>query len=260
VISIVWRTVNYRQYATQLMGFQRSPIPEYGIRFLVRLVNTGSAPKISSFFGLRSQSAISKDDQSTLLKLQEMQFIEETEGKFFSSSTSYKLTELGIFYLLLEMEEYPPVLLTKYTESIVLQTLVYQYFEIQTIKRCTASMYSEISKYLRQCCTSTIARLHSLKSSPSENDSNERVRELELDLTWLAKMLVLKLAMMYSEAGILRSTEGMTKDNAKVALYELENDMKRVLSKDNRFRKILDSAYSEVSEGHEEIRKISDQL
>lgn len=151
------------------------------------------------------------------------------------------------------------MLLIKYPESIVLQTLIYQFFNAQTIKRCTANMYSEITRYLKQCCTATIARLDSLKSSPTEDDLNERIKELELDLTWLAKILVLKLAMMYSEAGILRSTAGMTKDNAKVAMYELENDMKRVLSKDNKFGKILDTAYSELSEGHQEIRKMSEE-
>jgi hypothetical protein len=251
--------VGYKQYATHLMGFRRSSIPEYGIRFLIRLVNTGSAPKISSFFGLRGQSSVSKDDQSTILKLQEMQLIEEGQGKFFSGSANYKLTEQGIFYLLSELEEYPPVLLIKYSESLVLQTLIYQFFDTQTIKRCTANMYSEITKYLKQCCTTTIAKLDSLKSSPTEDDLSERIKELELDLTWLAKILVLKLAMMYSEAGILSSTAGMTKDNAKVAMYELENDMKRVLSKDNKFRKILDTANNDLSEGYQEIRKMSEE-
>jgi hypothetical protein len=169
------------------------------------------------------------------------------------------LTEQGIFYLLSELEEYPPVLLIKYPESVVLQTLIYQFFNPQTIKRCTANVYSEITKYLKQCCTTTIARLDSLKSSQTENDLKERIKELELDLTLLAKILVLKLAMMYSEAGILRSTAGMTRDNAKVAMYELENDMKRVLSKDNKFRNILDTAYNELSEGHQEIRKMSEE-
>ncbi len=251
--------MSYKQYATHLMRFKRSSIPEYGIRFLIRLVNTGSGPKISSFFGLRGQSSVSKGDQSTIMKLQEMQLIEEGEGKFFSGSTNYKLTDQGIFYLLSELEEYPPVLMIKYPESIVLQTLIYQFFNVQTIKRCTASMYSEITKYLKQCCSATITRLDSLKSSPTEDDLNERIKELELDLTWLAKILVLKLAMMYSEAGILRSTSGMTKDNARVAMYELENDMKRVLSKDNKFRKILVTAYSEVSEGQQEIRRMSEE-
>ncbi|HYZ65821.1 MAG TPA: hypothetical protein VE574_03750, partial [Nitrososphaeraceae archaeon] len=82
------------------MGFVSSSTPEYGTRFLIKLVNSGSGPRISSFFGLRGQSAISKSDQSTALKLLEKQFIEEGEGKLFSGSASYRLTERGIFYLL----------------------------------------------------------------------------------------------------------------------------------------------------------------
>jgi hypothetical protein len=35
--------------------------------------------------------------------------------------------------------------------------------------------------------------------------------------------------------------------------------MKRVLSKDNKFGKILDTAYSELSEGHQEIRKMAEE-
>ena len=252
--------MDYKQYANQIMGFVSSSTPEYGIRFLVKLVNSGSGPRISSFFGLRGQSAISKSDQSTALKLLEKQYIEEGEGKLFSGSAGYRLTERGIFYLLSELEEYPPVLLIKYSESNVLQTLIYQFFEAHTIKRCTASMYSEITRYLKQCCATTISRLDSLRNSPTEQNLDENIRELELDLTWLAKILVLKIAMMYSEAGILRSTAGMTKDNAKVALYELENDMKRVLSKDNKFRNFLDSAYGEIAEGYQELRKLSEEV
>jgi hypothetical protein len=50
----------------------------------------------------------------------------------------------------------------------------------------------------------------------------------------------------------------MTNDNAKVALYELENDMKGLLSKDSKFKKFLGIAHDEMIEGYEEIRKRSE--
>jgi hypothetical protein len=50
----------------------------------------------------------------------------------------------------------------------------------------------------------------------------------------------------------------MTKDNAKVALYELENDMKNLLAKDSRFKTFLNLTYGELVEGYEEIRKRSE--
>jgi hypothetical protein len=250
--------VDYRLYVTQVLDYNPSSISGDDMAFMVRLINSGSSPKISSYFRFRGQSATSKYEQSTARRLQEMKLIQSIEGKFLSGSTNYRLTEKGIFYALSKLEEYPPTLLIRYSDSNVLQTLVYQFFEVQTIKRCTASLYSEITRYLKACSTRTILSLEQIKNSRSEDHLNEHIRELELDLMWLGKILVLKLAMMYSEANILRSTAGMTKDNAKVALYELENDMKSLLAKDSRFRAFLNLTYGELVEGYEEIRKRSE--
>ena len=250
--------MDYKLYVTQVLDYNPYSISGDDMAFMVRLINSGSSPKISSYFRFRSQSAASKYEQSTARRLQEIMLIQSIEGKFLSGSTNYRLTEKGIFYALSKLEEYPPALLIRYSDSNVLQTLVYQFFEVQTIKRCTASLYAEITRYLKACSTRTISSLELIKNSRSEDYLNEHIRELELDLMWLAKILVLKLAMMYSEANILRSTSGMTKDNAKVALYELENDMKSLLAKDSRFKAFLNLTYGELVEGYEEIRKRSE--
>lgn len=250
--------MDYRLYVTQVLDHNPSSISGDDMAFMVRLINSGSSPKISSYFRFRSQSAASKYEQSTARRLQEIKLIQSIEGKFLSGSTNYRLTEKGIFYALSKLEEYPPALLIRYSECTVLQTLLYQFFEVQTIKRCTASLYAEITRYLKACSTRTISSLELIKNSRSEDHLKEHIRELELDLMWLAKILVLKLAMMYSEANILRSTSGMTKDNAKVALYELENDMKSLLAKDSRFKAFLNLTYGELVEGYEEIRKRSE--
>jgi hypothetical protein len=250
--------VDYRLYVTQVLDHNSSSISGDDMAFMVRLINSRSSPKISSYFRFRSQSAASKYEQSTARRLQEMKLIQSIEGKFLSGSINYRLTEKGIFYALSKMEEYPPTLLIRYSDSNVLQTLLYQFFEVQTIKRCTASLYAEITRYLKACSTRTISSLELIKNSRSEDHLNEYIRELELDLMWLVKILVLKLAMMYSEANILRSTSGITKDNAKVALYELENDMKSLLAKDSRFKAFLNLTYGELDEGYEEIRKRSE--
>lgn len=250
--------MDYKLYVTQVLDYNPSSISGDDMAFMVRLINSGSSPKISSYFRFRSQSAASKYEQSTARRLQEMKLIQSIEGKFLSGSINYRLTEKGIFYALSKLEEYPPALLIRYSECTVLQTLLYQFFGVQTIKRCTASLYAEITRYLKACSTRTISSLELIKNSRSEDYLNEHIRELELDLMWLAKILVLKFAMMYSEANILRSTSGMTKDNAKVALYELENDMKSLLSKDSRFKAFLNLTYGELVEGYEEIRKRSE--
>jgi hypothetical protein len=224
---------------------------------MVRVINSGSTPKIRSYFRFRSQSADSYE-QSAARRLLELELIQNIEGKFLSGSTNYGLTEKGIFCALLKLEEYPPALLIKYSNNNVLDTLVYQFLEVQTVKRCTASLYAEITRYLKGCTARTMSSLGGIKNSRSEEQKNERIKELELDLMWSAKILVLKLAMMYSEANILRSTSGVMKDNAKVAIYELENDTKGLLAKDNKFKTFLNLTYGELVEGYDEIRKRSE--
>jgi hypothetical protein len=250
--------VDYKLFATQLLDYNPSSVSADDMAFMVRVINSGSSPKIRSYFRFRSQSAASKYEQSAARRLLELGLIQIIEGKFLSGSTNYSLTEKGIFCALSKLEEYPPVLLIRYSNSNVLETLLYQFFEVQTIKKCTASLYAEVTRYLKRCTTRTISSLEGIKNSRSEEQKNERIRELDLDLMWSAKILVLKLAMMYSEANILRSTSGMTKDNAKVAIYELENETKGLLAKDSRFKAFLNLTYEELVEGYDEIRKRSE--
>jgi hypothetical protein len=249
--------VDYKLYATQLLDYNPSSVSSDDLAFMVKVINSGSTPKIRSYFRFRSQSADSYE-QSAARRLLELGLIQIIEGKFLSGSTSYRLTEKGIFCALSKLEEYPPALLIKYFNNNVLETLVYQFLEVQTVKRCTASLYAEITRYLKGCTARTMSSLGGIKNSRSEEQKNERIKELELDLMWSAKILVLKLAMMYSEANILRSTSEITKDNAKVAIYELENDTKGLLAKDNRFKTFLNLTYEELVEGYDEIRKRSE--
>jgi hypothetical protein len=249
--------VDYNLYATQLLDYKPTSVSSDDMAFMVKVINSGSTPKIRSYFRFRSQSTDSYE-QSVARKLLELELIQIIEGKFLSGSTNYGLTEKGIFCALSKLEEYPPALLIKYSNNNILETLVYQFLEVQTVKRCTASLYAEITKYLKGCTARTMSSLGGIKNSRSEEQKNERVKELELDLLWSAKILVLKLAMMYSEANILRSTSGVTKDNAKVAIYELENDTKGLLAKDNKFKTFLNLTYEELVEGYDEIRKRSE--
>jgi hypothetical protein len=249
--------VDYKLFATQLLDYNPTSVSSDDMAFMVKVINSGSTPKIRSYFRFRSQSADSYE-QLAARRLLEVGLIQIVEGKFLSGSTNYGLTEKGIFYALSKLEEYPPSLLIKYSNNNVLETLVYQFLDVQTVKRSTASLYAEITRYLKGCTAMTMSGLGGIKNSRSEEQKNERIKELELDLMWSAKILVLKLAMMYSEANILRSTSGMTNDNAKVAIYELENDAKGLLAKDNKFKMFLNLTYEELVEGYDEIRKRSE--
>jgi hypothetical protein len=53
---------------------------------------------------------------------------------------------------------------------------------------------------------------------------------------------------MYNESNLLADSPDTTDENARLSLYELESNMKTILSKDNRFLEFLEIIYREVSE------------
>jgi hypothetical protein len=249
--------VDYTQYISQVSEFRQvTGLQDNETTFLFKLANSlGLGYKITSYLRLKGQLTAHRNEQIIAKRLEEKDLVEVTEAKFFSGGTQYMLTQAGLFYVLSKLEGYSPNLLIKYADSILLKTLIYQYFETDTIKRSTARLYAEITRYVRECCQITISRVQVIKTSMRQEYIEAYTKELEFELIWLAKLLVLKVAIMYNEANILRTTGDITKDNARVALYELENDMKTLLSRDTKFKSILESTFVELEEGYQEIQK-----
>lgn len=218
-----------------------------------------SAFKITSYIKARRQPIAYKDEYTTLKRLQQLNLIEEEEAKFLRGTVYYKLTTVGLFYILTNMSSYPPTLLTRYQDNILLKTLLYPYIEIGTIRSCTAHLYSVITRYLKECCEITIHTLHDIKGAISSEHSERYVNGLQFDLEWQAKVLGFQLAIMYSESNILRVNPDVANDNSKVAFYELESTMKLLLSKDDRFMHLIREVEKEFSEGYKEILELKGQ-
>ncbi|MCJ7636209.1 MAG: hypothetical protein MUO21_01830, partial [Nitrososphaeraceae archaeon] len=101
--------------------------------------------KFSSYFKLRNQSP-DNSDASYLIshRLVDIGFIEVTKGKFLSNVKNYKFTTYGLFYVFQNISIYPPQFLIKYQDNIILQTLIYTFFNEKTIKIGTGRFYSQI--------------------------------------------------------------------------------------------------------------------
>jgi hypothetical protein len=193
-----------------------------------------------------------KNEYITIKRLQELNLIEE-EGRFLGGATTYKLTSCGLFYIFSNMTTYSPKLLVKYQDNILLKTLLYPYFERDTIKTCTARLYALITRYLRTCCESTLYTLNIIKSNANTKERGGYIKGLESELEWHVKTLASKIAIMYNESNILGTSPEIDNDNAKVAFYELESAMKTTLSKDDRFMSLLDKLQKEFQEGYNEL-------
>jgi len=116
------------------------------------------------------------------------------------------LTAYGFFYIFCNHLSYPPQLLARYQHNIILNTLLFLYFEVNTIERSTARFYSALTQYLRECCGATLHRIDTIKEFTRTNSANmiqnheDRARHakiLESDLQSHVEVITFKLAIMY---------------------------------------------------------------
>ena len=256
--------VDYSSYLLEISKYQRVKLGETERSSLIKIMNAPkSVHKIASYFKLKRQQAApykNKYDYASIKILQDINLIEGVqEQKFLSGATYYQLTTWGLFYVLSNMVNYPPQLFIKYQDNIILKTLLYSYFEVDTIKHCTSRLYSVITQYLHECCNVTLARLDTIKSITDIKDKDRSVKGLELDLTWHAKTLGFNIAVMYNESNILTTNPDVINEDAKVALYELESDMKILLSRDTRFMQFLQLVQKEFEDGYRELTKLKSE-
>jgi hypothetical protein len=249
--------MDYSKYMSEVLTYQRIELDDAERSFLFKIINgQDSAYKILSYLKLRRQTMSYKNVQYILRRLQERYFIEEIRGKFLRGTTYYRITTLGLFHIFSRMASYPPELLIKYKDNIMLKTLLYPYFEEETIKHCTVRFYSAITQYLRECCQTTLYALETIKSTSNTEDKRIQAKQLEFDLEWHTKALGFKLAVMYNESNMLITNPDISNDNARIALYEVESEMKILLSKDARFMGLILTLKKEFEDGYKELMDI----
>jgi hypothetical protein len=257
---------DYSRYLSEILKYEKVQLGAAERSFLSKIVNTPeSIYKIgfSSFRLKGRRSSLDKEeDSNSVRKLQNINFIEEVEEeKFLRGATHYyKLTTPGLFHVFSNMRNYPPQLFIRYQDDIVLKTLVYAYFEVETIKRSTARLYATITEYIHKSCESSRDAVENIRSITDEDTKYRYSKALEFDLNWFAKSLGFRLAVMYNESNILTTNIDIVDDNAKVALYEVENKMKKLLAYDDRFMKLLQSVREEFEDGYNELIKMKSEI
>jgi hypothetical protein len=247
------KLVDYKDYFAALSKYKKVEVNEQEKALLFRIMNdldlTG---QLGSYLKFRDKDH-SVEIQSVAVRLISQGLLEEKKSRLLRGLRRYKLTSLGIFYVLSETRSYSPILLKKYKEDPVLLTLLYTYFEYDTINSSTARLYSVITQYLRQCCKTTSYWLEDVGSRNDADYINEVTRGLAIELEWNAKALGFKIAIMYIESNILSLNPKSVSGDASVAYYDLERNMKETLSKDKKFMSFLNNVYKELGEGYSEL-------
>lgn len=219
----------------------------------------------------RHREPYNKDEQDAIMRLREFNLVEELRDKrksFLGREIFYVLTTSGLFYIFSNLLSYPPQLLIRYQDNILLNTLLFPYFEVDTIERSTARFYSIITQYLQECCRTTFHKIDTIKKSTTASTNmnlknGERKRHakiLESDLQFHAKLIAFRLGVMYSESNILLmvNSDDVNDDSARVAIYELESTMKTILSKDKKFMQLLKVVHAEFGYGYKELSELKE--
>lgn len=242
---------DYTQYLSEISEYKKPNLEEIERSLLFKIMNTyeSSTHKLASYLKIKRSSSQYKSEFPILKRLQEYKLIKEIQQpSLLRDSIYYKLTTFGLFYIFSNTVNYSPQLLTDHQDSLILKTFLFQYIQPNTIRQCTGRFYATITQYLNDCCKITANALSNFKLFDNINNRELGLVKMERDLRQEAKILGIKLTIMYNESNLLAGNPDITDENKRLSLYELESTMKTILSKDSRFLEFLEIIYNEVSE------------
>ena len=243
--------MDYSNYLKTLYDYEKKQVGTEEKSMLLKLINNVDfSAQIGSYLKLRDKNQLG--DTSTVSRLLGLKLLTEKKGLILRGMRKYQLTSTGLFYVLTETVSYPPSLLKKYSDDPILKTLLFQYFEVDTIASSTARFYSIIVHYLKQCCRTTLNWLEDTQNS-DEDRKNKMMNFLLLELALNAKLLALRIIIMYSDSTILSLTPKSKTGDPDVAYYELESNMKEILAKDSKFIEHLHRTNADFKSGYKEF-------
>ena len=243
--------MDYSNYLKTLYDYEKNQVGTEEKSILLKLINNVDfSAQIGSYLKLRDKNQLG--DTSTVSRLLGLKLLSEKKGLILRGMRKYQLTSTGLFYVLSETVSYPPNLLKKYSDDPILKALLFQYFEVDTIASSTARFYSIITQYLKLCCRTTLNWLEDTQNSDEER-KNKMMNHLLLELALNAKLLALRIIIMYSDSTILSLTPKSKTGDPDVAYYELESNMKEILAKDSKFIEHLHRTNADFKSGYKEF-------
>lgn len=120
----------------------------------------------------KTRSMAYKNVHTRIKRLQELQLIERVKGNFKRKAIKYRLTSRGLFQRLLISPSLDWSFLNRYKDDIIIQTILFQYFEVETIRELSSldvallitSSVGLLVDYLRKCCEIILKKLERFRS------------------------------------------------------------------------------------------------
>jgi hypothetical protein len=87
----------------------------------------------------------------------------------------------------------------------------------------------------------------------NEEHKNKMMNHLLFELGLNAKLLALRILIMYSDSNILSHTPKSESGDSDVAYYEIESSMKETLTRDKKLIELLHSTNADFKSGFKEF-------
>ena len=124
-----------------------------------------------------------KNVHTRIMRLAELHLIEKINHKYPGrhGAKFYKITRKGIFFLIYSSSFSPSSLrmddLIRYHGDSVLETVLFPYFEDESLARHTARFFFAVSFYLVECCEIMLSEIKDIRE---EKDHDKKTRKIEL--------------------------------------------------------------------------------
>jgi hypothetical protein len=270
---------------SQIKPYRKIQLGEVEI-FFIGLISEGAKSAYDIFTYLRELTLQNKNPMAYTnvrkrVKRLEILRLIEVEKKHKRNAIRYRLTPYGLFQrLLLSIEPFentPIIILAKgMKESAILQTVLYQYFNEETVKAFVESWLSKhLADYLRESCEAIARKLDDWRSIPYNDDMPMAIDEV---ISIKIQNFIYQIVLSLQTGGFTKyhiKTDGSPAngfDNIQqrldlegkkagyilphVALEDIgdedgDEDIARVLAEDKRFIELLGKMKKEFDAGCE---------
>ncbi|MGA7370717.1 MAG: hypothetical protein WBX01_16465 [Nitrososphaeraceae archaeon] len=250
--------MSYAEYVSKLIICTPAELKGPEKASFLRLMELSNKNEgIHSYLWFKRQLPFNYEDEKLISTFIDRNLIEVIQGRRFRrGGRNYALTTCGLFYILSENQVFSGILLSKYCENIILQLLLFQYMEENTVKYWSPRAAIIISNYLHLCCVASKRTIETVRSLKILKDRDRYLKILELDLKTFAFSLGIRLTRLYSRyMGISRGRGLKQTDQPN---HE-EDKMLNLLLEDAKFSRFRSNILKELNEAFEELARLKSE-
>jgi hypothetical protein len=222
-----------------------------------------TAYDIHSFLKDGTDSISYKNVRKKFLSLHSKGLIQQTGKKSPHGAKPYCLTTQGLFQYLLQDISIPSTLKKDYQASLLMQNILYQFFEIETLKEFfTIPRILLISDYINHCCERILKSVEKFHTSKIER-KRPLLYDLRLVIGGEVNKLIFEIVVTSNFKGVV-----FTLDNIERSYFVGRDDLfeghdnkhsltmypNLLLKNDKKFMKVLDELKKDFDEGYKNFR------